>query len=136
MQNEFQLLEDKKSIDQLMLTYFSIISGRYLKKALSAFKEKEGYGQEIVFISFKNDLDDYDIAQLPRPLDDKHVLVELGFPAVEIDQIAYLDFKTFYAYLDENVKKEAERNPEGNAYKGLLGNVLIPNTRITKLKCQ
>ncbi|EID0922201.1 hypothetical protein LD290_002788 [Listeria monocytogenes] len=40
MQNEFQLLEDKKSIDQLMLTYFSIISGRYLKKALSAFKEK------------------------------------------------------------------------------------------------
>ncbi|HHQ0288181.1 TPA: hypothetical protein ACSKHE_000199 [Listeria innocua] len=53
MQNEFQLLEDKKCIDQLMLTYFSIISGRYLKKALSAFKEKEGYGQEIVLFPLK-----------------------------------------------------------------------------------
>ncbi|EAD7011010.1 hypothetical protein AJ94_11660 [Listeria monocytogenes] len=114
MQNEFQLLEDKKSIDQLMLTYFSIISGRYLKKALSAFKEKGGYGQEIVFVSFKNDLDAYDMTQLPRPLDDKHVLVELGFPAVEIDQIAYLD---------ENVKKEAERNPEGNEFIELLKKV-------------
>ncbi|WP_260444425.1 hypothetical protein [Listeria cossartiae] len=63
------------------------------------------------------------MAQLPRPLDDKHVLVELGFPAVEIDQIAYLDFKTFYAYLDENVKKEAERNPEGNEFIELLKKV-------------
>ncbi|EAA0024396.1 hypothetical protein EFX44_09395 [Listeria monocytogenes] len=127
MQNEFQLLEDKKSIDQLMLTYFSIISGRYLKKALSAFKEKGGYGQEIVFVSFKNDLDAYDMAQLPRPLDgpldDKHVLVELGFPAVKVDQIAYLDFKTFYAYLDENVKKEAEINPEGSEFIELLKKV-------------
>ncbi|EBF5196321.1 hypothetical protein FH025_02010 [Listeria monocytogenes] len=123
MQNEFQILEDKKSIDQLMLTYFSIISGRYLKKALSAFKEKEGYGQEIVFVSFKNDLDAYDMAQLPRPLDDKHVLVELGFPAVKVDQIAYLDFKTFYAYLDENVKKEAEINPEGSEFIELLKKV-------------
>ncbi|HAA6521018.1 TPA: hypothetical protein IQC94_002946 [Listeria monocytogenes] len=123
MQNEFQLLEDKKSIDQLMLTYFSIISGRYLKKALSAFKEKGGYGQEIVFVSFKNDLDAYDMAQLPRPLDDKYVLVELGFPAVKVDLIAYLDFKTFYAYLDENVKKEAEINPEGSEFIELLKKV-------------
>ncbi|EAE3615355.1 hypothetical protein MO183_002171 [Listeria monocytogenes] len=123
MQNEFQLLEDKKSIDQLMLTYFSIISGRYLKKALSAFKENEGYGQEIVFVSFKNDLDAYDMTQLPRPLDDKHVLVELGFPAVKVDQIVYLDFKTFYAYLDENVKKEAEINPEGSEFIELLKKV-------------
>lgn len=103
-----------------MLTYFSIISGRYLKKALSAFKEKEGYGKEIVFVSFKNDLDDYDMAQLPRLLADKHILVELGSPAVKFDQIAYLDFKTFYDYLDENVKKEAERNLEGRELIELL----------------
>lgn len=110
MENEFQILNDKKSVDQLMLTYFSIVSGEYLKKALSAFKEKKGYGIEIVFVSFETDLDDYDMAQLPNPLDDKHVLVELGSPAVEVDQIAYLDFKTFYNYLDENVKKEIEKN--------------------------
>jgi hypothetical protein len=110
MENEFQLLDDKKSIDQLMLSYFSIISGKDLKRALYAFEEKKGYGVEIVFASFKNDLDDYDMAQLPKPLDDKHVLVELGFPAVEVDQLAYLDFKTFYNYLEENVKKEIEKN--------------------------
>ncbi|MBC6295516.1 hypothetical protein HCJ45_00055 [Listeria sp. FSL L7-1517] len=110
MENEFQILNDKKSVDQLMLTYFSIVNGKDLKKALAAFKEKKGYGIEIVFVSFKNDLDDYDMAQLPKLLDDKHVLVELGFPAVEIDQIAYLDFKTFYNYLEENVKIEIEKN--------------------------
>lgn len=123
MENEFQILNDKKSVDQLMLTYFSIVSGKDLKKALSAFKEKKGYGIEIVFVSFKNDLDDYDMAQLSKPLDDKHVLVELGSPAVEVDQIAYLDFKTFYNYLAENVKKEVEKNSEESELIELLKQV-------------
>lgn len=123
MENEFQILNDKKSVDQLMLTYFSIVSGKDLKKALSAFKEKKGYGIEIVFVSFKNDLDDYDMAQLPKPLDDKHVLVELGSPAVEVDQIAYLYFKTFYNYLAENVKKEVEKNSEESELIELLKQV-------------
>jgi len=123
MENEFQILNDKKSVDQLMLTYFSIVSGKDLKKALSAFKEKKGYGIEIVFVSFKNDLDDYDMAQLPKPLDDKYVLVELGSPAVEVDQIAFLDFKTFYNYLAENVKKEVEKNSEESELIELLKQV-------------
>lgn len=123
MENEFQLLNDKKSVDQLMLTYFSIISGKDLKKALSAFKEKKGYGIEIVFVSFKNDLDDYDMVQLPETLDDNHVLVELGSPAVEVDQIAYLDFKTFYNYLAENVKEEVEKNSEESELIELLKQV-------------
>ncbi|MBO0468884.1 hypothetical protein BCR22_13480 [Enterococcus plantarum] len=123
MENEFQILNDKKSIDQLMLTYFSIVSGKDLERALSAFKEKKGYGIEIVFVSFKNDLDDYDMMQLPKTLDDNHILVELGSPAVEVDQIAYLDFKTFYNYLDENVKKEIEKNPEETDLIGLLKKV-------------
>ncbi|OEH83127.1 hypothetical protein BCR26_02335 [Enterococcus rivorum] len=38
------------------------------------------------------DLDDHDRAKLPKPLDDNHVLVELGSTAVKVDQIAYLDF--------------------------------------------
>ncbi|EGO8792195.1 hypothetical protein ACFJYJ_09455 [Enterococcus faecalis] len=123
MENEFQILNDKESVDQLMLTYFSIVSGKDLKGALSAFKEKKGYGIEIVFVSFKNDLDDYDMVQLPKMLDDNHVLVELGSPAVEVDQIAYLDFKTFYNYLAENVKKEAEKNSEENGLLELLEEV-------------
>ncbi|GGC96921.1 hypothetical protein [Enterococcus wangshanyuanii] len=123
MENELQILNDKKSVDQLMLTYFSIVCGKDLKKALSAFKEKKGYGIEIVFVSFKNDLDDYDMAQLPKPLDDKHVLVELGSPAVEIDQIAYLDFKTFYNYLEKNTKIEIEKNSEEGELIELLKQV-------------
>lgn len=110
MSKGYQIAGNKTDIDRIVSTYFNFINGKYLKIALKCFANKEGYGQEIVFVSFKNDLDDYDMAQLPKPLDDKHVLVELGSPAVEIDQIAYLDFKTFYNYLEENVKIEIEKN--------------------------
>ncbi|MDT0017161.1 hypothetical protein QJV03_08205 [Listeria swaminathanii] len=123
MSKGYQIASNKADIDRMVSTYFNFINGKYLKTALKWFANKEGYGQEIVFVFFQNDFDDYDMAQLPRPLDDKHVLVELGFPAVEIDQIAYLDFKTFYDYLDGNVKKEAERNPEGNEFIELLKKV-------------
>lgn len=110
MSKGYQIAGNKTDIDRIVSTYFNFINGKYLKIALKCFANKEGYGQEIVFVSFKNDLDDYDMAQLPEPLDDKHVLVELGSPAVEIDQIAYLDFKTFFNYLEENVKIEIEKN--------------------------
>lgn len=109
MSREYQVNEDKADLDKLMLTYFDFINGKYLKKALESFAQREGYGQEIIFVFFQSDLDEYDMEQLPRALDEEHVLIELGYPAVEIDQIAYMDFKTFYNYLDENVKKESEK---------------------------
>ncbi len=112
MENQFQVFEDKKNIDQLMLTYFSAINGDDFKKALSFFKHHKGYGIEFVFVSFKFDLDEYDMMQLPKALDEKHVLIELCYPVVEVNQLAYLDFKTFYAYLVENVRKESEKNIE------------------------
>ena len=49
------------------------------------------------------------MAQLPKSLDDKHVLIELASPAVEVNQIVYLDFDTFYNYLDKNVRKETKK---------------------------
>lgn len=122
MAEEFQILMNEQEIDQLMSTYFCA-ANRKLKKVLKLFSNKEGWGEEVVFVSFKNDLDDYDMAQLPKPLDDEHVLAELDSPAVEINQIAYLDFKTFYDYLDENVKKEIERNSEENELIELLKKV-------------
>ena len=109
MSGEYQVKESKADIDKLMLTYFNFINGKYLEKALKSFAEREGYGQEIVFAFFQPDLDEYDLAQLPRPLDEKHVLIELGYPAVESEQIAFLDFKTFYNYLDRNVKEIVEK---------------------------
>ena len=123
MSGEYQVSENKEDIDKLMLTYFNFINGKYLEKALKSFAEREGYGQEIVFAFFQSDLDEYDMAQLPRPLDEKHVLIELGYPAVEMEQMAFLDFKTFYDYLDENVKKEVGKNPEKTELTDLLAEV-------------
>lgn len=123
MSREYQVNEDKADLDKLMLTYFDFINGKYLKKALESFAQREGYGQEIIFVFFQSDLDQYDMEQLPRALDEEHVLIELGYPAVEIDQIAYMDFKTFYNYLDENVKKESEKNPGKMELTDLLAKV-------------
>lgn len=112
MEYKFQVFKDKKNIDQLMLTYFSVVNGEDFKKALSFFKQYKGYGIEFVFVSFKFDLDEYDMMQLPKVLDEDHVLIELCYPAVEVNQLAYLDFRTFYDYLVENVSKELEKSPE------------------------
>jgi len=60
------------------------------------------------------------MSQLPTPLDDKHVLVELDSPAVESEQQLYLDFETFCNYLEEHVEKEVEKNPERNGLIDLL----------------
>ena len=76
-----------------MSIYFNFINGKYLERALSFCKR--GFGQEIVFVHFQSDLDEFDMSQLPIPLDDKHVLVELDSPAVESEQQVYLDFETF-----------------------------------------
>lgn len=123
MTGEYRVIENKVDIDKLMLTYFNFINGEYLEKALKSFAEREGYGQEIVFTFFHSDLDEYDMAQLPKPLDEKHVLIELGYPAVETEQMAYLDFKTFYDYLYDNVKKEVKKNPEKMELTILLAEV-------------
>lgn len=123
MSRECQVKESKEDIDKLMLTYFNFMNGKHLEKALKSFAKREGYGQEIVFVFFQSDLDEYDMAQLPRHLDEKHVLIELGYPAVEIEQMAFLEFKTFYDYLDKSVKKEVEKTPEKTELIDLLAEV-------------
>lgn len=109
MNSNFEFIEDKEKNDELMSIYFNFINGKYLERALSFFVKKEGFGQEIVFVHFQSDLDEFDMSQLPIPLDDKHVLVELDSPAVESEQQVYLDFETFCNYLEEHVKKEVEK---------------------------
>ncbi|MGG5313082.1 hypothetical protein [Enterococcus sp. DIV2381] len=111
MTEEFKILKNEQEIDCLMETFFCA-ANRNLKKVLSLLSNKEGWGEEVVFLSFENDLDDYDMAQLPKPLDDKHVLIELASPAVEVNQVVYLDFDTFYNYLDKNVKKETKKSDD------------------------
>jgi hypothetical protein len=123
MSENYQVMNENEVIDKIVATYFNFIKDKYLIKALECFVNKEGYGQEIVFVFFKNDLDEYDMAQLPKPLDDQHVLIELGYPAVEVDQLAYLDFKSFYNYLAENVKKEVKHNSDKRELMELLKKV-------------
>ncbi len=50
------------------------------------------------------------MSQLPTPLDDKHVLVELDSPAVESEQQLYLDFETFCNYLEECEKGSGKKS--------------------------
>ncbi|MBC1210412.1 hypothetical protein HB815_05645 [Listeria booriae] len=123
MSEEYQVIENKDSVDELVSTYFNFINGRYLEDALKNFAKREGYGQEIVFVYFQSDLDDYDMAQLPKPLDEKHILIELGYPAVETEQIAYLDFEAFYYYLEVSVRKEIKKGSENAKLTGLLSEV-------------
>ncbi|WP_137625520.1 hypothetical protein [Lactiplantibacillus pingfangensis] len=104
MTKEFHMM-NKREATEVMSMYFNVVRGSYLKDALDSFARKEGYGQEVILISFDTDLDDYDQAQLPKLLDKKHVLLELDYPAVEKDQIAYLDFRMFYEYLALNIVK-------------------------------
>lgn len=122
MKEEFEVITSKREIDQLMQTYFAVTNSKLIK-ALKLFANKEGYGREIIFIFFQCDFDDYDMAQLPEPLDNQHVIIELGYPAVEKEQIAYLDFKTFYNYLDEYIKKEVQKSPEKSNLLELLKEV-------------
>ncbi|MBC1231371.1 hypothetical protein HB820_08910 [Listeria booriae] len=123
MSEEYQVIENKDSVDELVSTYFNFINGRYLEDALKNFAKREGYGQEIVFVYFQSDLDDYDMEQLPKPLDEKHILIELGYPAVETEQIAYLDFETFYEYLEINVRIAMKDNSHDNKLTNLLSEV-------------
>lgn len=60
------------------------------------------YGKTITDV-IVDDLDEYDIKKLYRPLDNLHVLVEIGYPAVEREQQAILDFNLFYNYLENKV---------------------------------
>ncbi|MBC1906877.1 hypothetical protein HCA64_10320 [Listeria booriae] len=123
MSREYEVIDNKDSIDELVSNYFNFINGRYLEDALKNFTKREGYGQGIVFVYFQSDLDAYDMAQLPTPLDENHILIELGYPAVEPEQIAYLDFGTFYGYLDKHIRKEIENSPEIAKLTDLLSEV-------------
>lgn len=122
MTGKFEILTNEEEVNQLMAIFFCS-ANRKLKKVLKLLSNQKGWGEEVVFVSFKDDLDEYDMAQLPKPLDDRQIIVEFCFPAVEVDQIAYLDFKTFYNYLVDYVKKEIEKNIEDVELLELLKDV-------------
>lgn len=119
MDGEFRIVEGS-DIDELVSVYFLFITGRYLRMAMESFASKHGFGQEVVFVTFEGDLDNDDQAELPKVLDDQHILLEQTTPMVDIDRMAYLDFKTFYQYLDRHVRTIVERNPEEADLSDLL----------------
>src|SRR5699024_3048619 len=84
MSKALQIIEEKEENNKLVEIYFSFINRKDLEQALKCFAKKKGYGEEIVFVFFRYDFDEYDRTQLPKPLDENHVLVELGYPAVEV----------------------------------------------------
>ncbi|WP_317635178.1 hypothetical protein [Xylocopilactobacillus apicola] len=116
------VITDKKEIDRIVSYYsgFLMYSTSYWLELLA---KKKGAGEEGVGVSFKGDLDEYDMYQLPKLLDDHHVLAELYAPIVEVDEIAYLDFETFYDYVAKTVQDILEEEPERTELIPLLMNV-------------
>ncbi|KMN45614.1 hypothetical protein VK90_07865 [Bacillus sp. LK2] len=112
MMSEYIIVTDKPTIDKLMLTYFSVVSDKQFKKALRCFSQKRGYGEEFVAVLFKYDFDDFDLAQLSKPIDDSHVILEMDYPAADRDTQVYLTFNEFYDYLINRVSAIIEDNPD------------------------
>ncbi|PGW30421.1 hypothetical protein COE04_29240 [Bacillus cereus] len=110
--SEYIIVTDKPTIDKLMLTYFSVVSNKQFKKALRCFSQKRGYGEEFVAVLFKYDFDDFDLAQLSKPIDDSRVILEMDYPAADKDTQVYLTFNEFYDYLINRVSAIIEDNPE------------------------
>ncbi|HHT7240393.1 hypothetical protein [Bacillus nitratireducens] len=110
--SEYIIVTDKPTIDKLMLTYFSVVSDKQFKKALRCFSQKRGYGEEFVAVLFKYDFDDFDLAQLSKPIDDSRVILEMDYPAADKDTQVYLTFNEFYDYLINRVSAIIEDNPE------------------------
>ncbi|BDR59336.1 hypothetical protein [Xylocopilactobacillus apicola] len=120
---DYKVITDKKRIDSLMWTYLGAIEGRIVR-AMKWFAQKEGYGEEVVGITFMKDLDEEDVENLPKPLDDHHVLVELTYPAVDVNEMAYVDFETFFEYLTEEIQDILSEHPDrADLLLPLLGEV-------------
>ncbi|PFH73743.1 hypothetical protein [Bacillus nitratireducens] len=110
--SEYIIVTDKPTIDKLMLTYFSVVNDKQFKKALRCFSQKRGYGEEFVAVLFKYDFDDFDLAQLSKPIDDSHVILEMDYPAADRDTQVYLTFNEFYDYLINRVSAIIKDNPD------------------------
>lgn len=119
MNDNFHMMT-KAETDGVMSMYFNVIRGGYMRDALKYFAEKQGYGQEVIFVSFQDDLDDEDQSRLPQRLDNDHVLLEFDYPAADVNEYAYLDFKSFYRLLDKHAKKFVEEYPEDSELLNLL----------------
>ncbi|WP_237756527.1 barstar family protein [Lactiplantibacillus herbarum] len=122
MSEEYILMDNKEASD-FIGTFLSIFQGRYgLRKSLANFAIKEGFGEEIIFIFFKADLGDYDQTQIPKMLDDKHVLLEYDSDVDEI-KYAYLDFPTFYEYLAKEITEIVKAHRKDSDLLGFLAEI-------------
>ncbi|WP_048000957.1 hypothetical protein [Lactiplantibacillus herbarum] len=108
---ENHILMDKRDAAYLIGDLFSMLGRRSSRKALAGFANKEGCVEDDILISFKADLDEYEQTQIPKVLDDKHILLEYDDDVNEIEY-AYLDFPTFYEYLAKEVAAMVKSRPK------------------------
>lgn len=109
----FNIVTDKEKISQYFSVFFSECGGRFFERTLKSFLKREGVGHNIIFIYFKEDLDE-EPEDLPVPLDDQHILIEFTFMGDEERNIAYIDFSTFYSYVYQQALLEQEATPSLN----------------------
>ncbi|MDM5154710.1 hypothetical protein QUF88_12975 [Bacillus sp. DX1.1] len=110
-----KLIVDFKEIKVLLDDIFWELTVRNrLIDALKDFKNKEGYDIGGKAILFRDDLDEYDLAHLPKTLDDRHVLIDVdaATSSVNEDSQGYLSFEEFYVYLEKRVEKVISSQPD------------------------
>jgi len=124
MHDDFKIIS-KERASSLIKMYFNVMRDGYMNESLKRFAQKKGYGQEVLFIWFQSDFDDGDDEDndIPKELDDKHVIVELDYPAVDVNEFGYLDFATFYQFLANNTKELVREHPEKKELLDLLSKV-------------
>lgn len=109
------LIEDKDRIDKLMITFFIACD---MEGILRNASKGYGYGHNVIFTHFKRDVDEFFEEEIqdwgydfPRPLDDKHVLLEFSLMGGDEVELAYLDFPTFYGYVYDQAIREMKHDP-------------------------
>lgn len=114
MKKKVKLITESIIIDELMTTYFATFQGYHFLQALKCFSRKSGYGENFLFIMFKNDVEEYgtkeDNFDLPYEIDDNHIVLGFYYMGSDEIELAYIDFITFYNYIYNQAMYEMEKS--------------------------
>jgi len=103
-----KLITDKIEIEKLIDGFFGISSNSRLIKELTHLANQEGYSTDYQSLSFKHDINDYDLDTLQQPMTDRHVLVSVAYPMPEGCE-AYVTFEDFYEYIGKSINRILKR---------------------------
>ena len=113
---EYHILTEPSDKKIILDDMFFEISNRKssIERSLKNFSKEQGYVVEGKGINFQGDLDEYDLSQLPFPLEEHHILIgaEAGYSSLGFECEGYMTFSEFYGYLEEILPRYVEMTDE------------------------